>query len=113
MNRDRDIQAFILEAPRTMTFSDVEKAVRVRFGDECGWSRSRIVAFWNERMPVKSGVRPRLDDDVELRRFVDDRLTRLTLDDVRAAAIAVFGVDRVPSRSALHRYWQRVRGAKR
>lgn len=107
--RDRDIQAFILAAPRSMTFSDLEQAVRERFGDDCGWARSRIVMFWNERNPVTKGRRQRIDDDGEVRSFVDDRLHRLTLDEVRAAAIEAFGAERVPSRSALYRYWQRAR----
>ncbi|KAA0683347.1 hypothetical protein [Roseomonas genomospecies 6] len=112
MSDDRDIQTFILAAPREMTFSVLERVIQEQFGDDCGWSRSRITAFWNAQHPVKKGVRSRVCDDAELRRFVDDRLSRLTLDEVRCAAIEAFGADRVPSRSALHRYWQWARRAR-
>ena len=53
-----------------------------------------------------------IDRDPELAVFVTERLqTMRRLDDLHAAAVARFGRERTPSRSAIHRYWQRLRAA--
>ncbi len=109
MPNDREIEAFILDQPRTVPYSDLERAVRARFGADCGWNRDRIVAFWQQATTVKPGTPSRLDQDPEVRQFIDDRLFRLTLDEIHAACLEAFGATRTPARSSLHRYSQRVR----
>lgn len=110
-NVNRQIEAFILEAPRTMTYSELEAAVRERFGAS-GWTAERIAEFWTARSEVRACRLGLLDRDGEVRRFVDDRLFRMTLDEMLEACRSVFGDARTPSRSALHRYSQRVRHAR-
>lgn len=109
MTDDADIEAFILAADRNAGFSDLEAMVADRFGADAGWTKERIADFWRWSVPVLSGKPSRLERDHDVRRFVEDRLHRQTLDEIRAACAAAFGAARTPSRSALHRYGSRLR----
>lgn len=111
MDKDRAIEAFILAQPRTVPYSGLEASIRERFGADCGWDRDRIAAYWRRATTVRPGTVCRLDQDHELRRFIEDRLFRLTLDELRTACVEEFGPDRAPARSSLHRYSQKLRRA--
>ena len=52
-----------------------------------------------------SGRPSKIADDAEVRRFVDTALERMTFEAIAAACRARFGVERAPSKSAVHRYW--------
>ncbi len=106
------IEAFIVAAPRTFTWSELHNAVRQRFGEELaeGWTKDRIALVWASAHPMRRGLTAWYDRDPEVKRFVDDRLFRLTLTEIYDACVKMFGAERAPSRSALHRYSQQVRG---
>ncbi|HYH19125.1 MAG TPA: hypothetical protein VD995_10965 [Azospirillum sp.] len=106
---DPEVEAFILKAPRTMTYSDLERAIRGRFGAERAWSAQQVAVFWSRTEAAVRRTHSRLATDDEVRRFVDDRLFRLTLNQVLDACTAEFGAARTPSRSALHRYSQQLK----
>ena len=53
--------------------------------------------------------RSRFQRDPELAVYAAGRFGRATLKTIRAECLAKFGRRRVPSISALHRYWQRIR----
>ena len=55
----------------------------------------------------RPGKLSHLDRDPEVAAFLCARLERSYLDEAIAQAVARFGPDRVPSRSSVHRYWQR------
>lgn len=112
MLRSHDIEAFILAQPMTMTYSEIEKAVHERFGADCGWTRLHIMALWLDNITVRKGTFSAFDRDPEVREFVNDRLFRVSLDELRALCLATFGAERAPSRSALHRHSQRIRRDK-
>lgn len=49
-----------------------------------------------------------IDGNAEISAFIDARLGKMYIDDITQACRRQFG-DRAPSRSAIHRYWQRRR----
>lgn len=55
----------------------------------------------------------RFDKDGELRQFFLDRFGTEDVDRIREAAIATFGADRVPSRTAVNRFAVKVRQSQR
>ena len=55
----------------------------------------------------------RLDRDPEVAAFLCHRLKTMYLDEAIDEAVKLFGPDRVPCRSSVHRYWQRRRDASR
>lgn len=56
-----------------------------------------------------SGRPPRLLVDSELRAFVDKALESMSFTAIAKAARKRFGIKRAPSKSTIHRYWQRYR----
>jgi len=52
--------------------------------------------------------RPKFWGDVEVRGFLLAMHRQATVDQVRERCIQTFGEDRTPSRSAIHRFWQRL-----
>jgi hypothetical protein len=58
-------------------------------------------------------LRSRIDRDPEVAVFVAKRLGTGTMEEIIAAVQSQFGPGRTPSRSALHRYWARLRKARR
>ena len=61
------------------------------------------------RLSSHTGVRSPIDLDIELAAFLAEALQRQIIRDVHAACLARFGPDRTPSKSAIHRFWQRFR----
>lgn len=53
----------------------------------------------------------KLDRDPEVAAFLCERLKTMYLDEAINEAVKLFGPDRVPCRSSVHRYWQRQRDA--
>ncbi|MBA3517987.1 MAG: hypothetical protein H0T75_10170 [Rhizobiales bacterium] len=58
-------------------------------------------------------LRSRLDLDPEVAVFVAERLGGLTVAEVNKETTARFGAARTPARSSIHRYWMRLRQARR
>lgn len=103
-----DIANFLEELPRTLTFSEMAEECRRQFGERA-WSRSRIVRHWYRIHPARKGTASRLDCDADVRSFVEDRLGRLTLDQIVGDCRREFGEQRAPSRSSIHRHFKKVR----
>jgi len=103
---DPDIRTAIDAAPKGMPYSDVEAMLIRRFGPDRAWSRDKIMRYWHARHPT--GRVSKTDADPEIAAFVNDRLGRMSVQAIAAAAKARFG-DRAPSKSAIHRHWQRLR----
>lgn len=106
---DEDIREFVDQLPRLMTFSEMADECLKKFGPERAWSRSKIVRYWQAERPRHKGYRNRIEADPEIRAFIDERLGRLTLEEIAAACRQQFGAERSPARSSIHRYWDRVR----
>lgn len=106
---DAEVRAFIDRAPRRLTFSELERECRRRFGAERAWSRSKIARYWHGKRGVRRGVASRLERDTEVRDFVEDRLGRHSIVSIVTECRRRFGAGRAPSRSAVHRHWQRLR----
>lgn len=107
--RDQEIEDFIRTCPMSMTWSEIEQAIRDRFGEARAWSRSRITEFWYKVRGVLKGRPNRIETDPEVLDFVEDRLGRMHYDDIAAACRERFG-DRAPSRSSIHRHHQKMLG---
>lgn len=107
---DLEVRAFIDGQDRHATYTEMAEACLERFGAERAWSRSKIIRYWQSSRPIIKGRPQRVDEDPDVRTFVEDRLGRLTLDEIVALCREAFG-GRAPSRSAIHRYWQRTRGS--
>lgn len=50
-----------------------------------------------------------IERDAEVAAFIAEAIGRLTAEEVRASCLARFGPERTPSRSAVTRFWQRLR----
>lgn len=93
-----------------MTFEQVEAACRARFGGAAP-SLGTIRRYWISRfgpgVRTRRAVKPprSIVSDPELRAFIDERLSRMTFDEVTAACRMRFGVDRAPSHQTIIRYW--------
>ena len=107
-DNDQDIADYIEKLPRHLTFTRIADACRKRFGPRT-WSRSRIVTYWHATHPPMAGRPFRIAGDADVRTFVEDRLGRLAVDRIIDECRRKFGPTRTPSRSAVHRYWQKVR----
>lgn len=60
-------------------------------------------------LPVfKSGRRPPFFYDAPVRDLLIGCLHRMTIDQARELCISEFGVERTPSRTAIHKFWQRL-----
>jgi len=62
-------------------------------------------------LPLGNGSRQRLPKfwgDIEVRKTVTDLYRRVTLAEARKAIISEYGKDRAPSKSAIHRFWQKI-----
>lgn len=106
---DREVREFLDRQPRHATYTDLAEACLARFGAGRAWSRSKIIRYWQANHPARKGHPARIDGDREVRAFLDDRMGRLTLDGLVSACREVFPPLRCPSRSSIHRYWQKVR----
>jgi hypothetical protein len=51
-----------------------------------------------------------IDRDQELAAFLAEGLQTMIIRELHAACLAKFGAARTPSRSAIHRFWNRLRG---
>lgn len=58
---------------------------------------------------LASGPRAKFTSDHEVRRFIQQHLWQKTTDELATESLAKFGKDRAPSRSAIHRYRNRVK----
>lgn len=94
-----------------MTWSEIEQAIKDRFGEARSWSRTRIVTYWNEVCGSGKGRPSKLARDPEVARFVEDRLGRMKYEDIAAACEKRFG-NRAPARSSIHRHHQKLRHQK-
>jgi hypothetical protein len=112
-DHDRGVAAFLDRLPRQMTYTQMAAACLERFGADGAWSRTKIAEYWKSRHPRGVGRVSRIDLDPELRDFVEDRLGRLTLDELAEACGERFGPERSPSWSAIQRYAQRRRSCNR
>jgi hypothetical protein len=110
---DREVADFLDRLPRTMPYSEMAAACAERFGPERAWSRAEIILYWERRLPRKWGRFSFVNKDPEVAAFLEDRLGRLTVGEARAACLAQFGPDRTPGRSTIHRFWSRLRAARR
>jgi hypothetical protein len=54
----------------------------------------------------RNGRSPKIWRDRHLKEFIDERLTRLPFHALAALCVEVFGKERAPGRSTLHRYYR-------
>jgi hypothetical protein len=109
IDADTDMKAYLDQLPRHLTYSQMAEACLRRFGQRRAWSRTKIEQYWAMLHPPCNKPLSRIAADHEVRDFIDDRLGRLTLDMIVVSCRGQFGVERTPSRAAIHRYWQRSR----
>jgi hypothetical protein len=108
---DQDVAAWIDAQPRQMTYSALAMACLERFGAALAWDADRIRDYWESAHPVLG--RSPIDRDGEIVAFLRERMGRVTVDELRAECRTHFAADRVPSRSALHRWILRERARRR
>ncbi len=60
----------------------------------------------------RRGAQSKIDLDPELRAFIHDLLPHCTFAEIAAECATRFGNPRAPSRSAVHRFWQRRQSTK-
>lgn len=106
---DREQRAFVRDAPAHLTYSELAEQCRARFGEARAWSADAIRVYWLTARIVRGGVPSPIETDRELRAFVEDRVGRWKISHIAAACRERFGDARAPSRSAIHRHWQRLR----
>jgi hypothetical protein len=106
---DPEVRAFLERLPRHLTYSERSRACIRRFGARRAWSAEEIRAWRIEQHPV--GRRSPIDADPEIRGFLLDRLGLIDVPDIHESGLRRFG-ERMPSRSAIYRFWQRVRGVR-
>lgn len=106
---DDEMRRFIDDAPAHLTYSELAEACRRRFGSGRAWPAELIRFYWLATHDVRRGKPSKIELDQEVKTFIDDRLGRLTMEELLAACRERFGSDRTPSRTALYRYWQRLR----
>ncbi|WP_096700196.1 hypothetical protein [Magnetospirillum sp. 15-1] len=106
---DEEVREFVDQLHRLATYSEMAEVCLEKFGPDRAWSRSKIVRYWQTERPAHKGYRNRIDGNKELRNFIDERLGRLTLDELATECVKEFGAKNSPSRSSIHRYWDRVR----
>jgi hypothetical protein len=101
-NHEVEIRRFIEYAPKAATYSELEAQLRERFGDRA-WSRADIVKYCRRgRLTRRSPI----ETDPDLQSFIEERLWRLTLDELVIECRRRFG--RTPSRTAISRHAHRV-----
>jgi hypothetical protein len=71
--------------------------------------RRRLVELKAAQRAFERPPKSPIDRDPELAAFIADRLGMAKLAEIRSACVAEFGPDRTPSRSAIARYWLRLR----
>ncbi len=106
--RDQEVEDFIRACPRSMTYSEIEQGILERFGTDRIWSRTRVFEFWKGVNGANKGRPWKIDVDPEVLHFIEDRLGRMTYENITAECRRLFGA-RAPSRSTIHRYHQKVR----
>lgn len=109
---DDEVRQFLDGLPRHLTYSEMTTSCVRRFGQARAWSRAKIGRYWAVFHPPGKGKASRIDFDPEVREFVEDRLGRLTIRMILDECQERFGTERSPSKSSLHRYWQRSRKRK-
>jgi hypothetical protein len=110
---DDEIRRFVHRATREVTFSELARQCRERFGPDRAWSARKIAIFWHRTRRPRWSTLSRIEVDPEVRDFVDDRLGLFTIDRIRSLCLARFGRERAPSKSAIGRYWLRARDRAR
>jgi hypothetical protein len=110
--RDDEVEAFVQSQPRHLTFSEVAEACHERFGAERAWSRDEIIAYWHSINRPRPGPASMIDQDVEVRLFLEDRLGRMTLNEIVEKCKFKFGASRTPSRTSIHVFWKKLRSVK-
>ena len=70
--------------------------------------RRRLAELNALRRPFERFPQSPIERDSEVAAFIADGLGTCTLHDLRTAVLARFGAARTPSKSAIHRYWQRL-----
>ncbi len=106
---DAEVGEFLDRLPRHITYNEMASACARQFGAERAWSRTKIVRYWNATHPARKGKTARIDLDPEVRDFVEDRLGRMTLDELVVACRDRFGPERSPSSTGIHCHWKRLR----
>ena len=61
----------------------------------------------------RPGRLSRFDQDPEVAAFVQERLGRMPVVGIAEAALARFGPERAPRKTAISRYWHRLDGERR
>lgn len=102
---DAAVRQAVDTAPRSLTYTELARELCQRFGPDRAWSAEQITRYWQATRPVHRGQPARIAQDPAIRSFIDDRLGRMTLDELTDALRRQFGF-RAPSRSAIGRYWQ-------
>lgn len=109
---DEEVRVFLDLLPRHMTYSGMAAACLQQFGESRAWSRSKIGRYWDAFHPSGKGRASRIDFDPEVAEFIDTRIGRFTLNAIVKECQGLFGSERTPSKSSLHRYWKRSRRRK-
>ena len=60
----------------------------------------------------KSGLKSRFETDPELAEYLETIDRYYTLEELRLVLVVRFGADRVPSKSSIHRYLQKLTRGK-
>lgn len=98
---DEDVREFVDQLSRLATYTEMAEVCLKKFGPDRAWSRSKIVRYWQAERPAHKGYRNRIGGNQELHDFIDERLGRLTLDELATECVKRFGAKNSPSRSSI------------
>jgi hypothetical protein len=111
-NDDAAVRAAVIAMPASLSHAQVSARLRRQFGADRAWPagmvRDFVLAHGATGLRGKAGERGRIEQNPQLRAFVDRRIGRGPLNDLLAMVHARFGSAAL-SRSGLHRYLQRER----
>lgn len=112
LDADRAAKDWLRQAANELPLTRLSRAMVAAFGADRARSRSTIhrqlAKLPNRSRPARLGVLGRVPD---IAAWVAERKTTHKLDDLRSECVDVFGADRAPSRSAIHRFIQSLRNS--
>jgi hypothetical protein len=100
-----------------MPYNAVARACLERFGEKRAPTWRQIARYWEDRIargeaPPRCSLRKsKIEIDPAVKAFVDEMLPEMGFVALAQACRDIFGPDRAPSKSTLHKYWQKMKRA--
>ncbi len=116
---DDELRSFVDALTPRIPYKAVACACLERFGGKRAPTWRQIARYWEDRIARGEAPsryllrRPKIELDAAVKTFVDEMLPEMGFVALAQACRDVFGPDRAPSKSTLHKYWQKMgRAAK-